>query len=132
MTSEPPPLVFPLPVCLSPSLLHSFHGQSVHLAGRKAYCFDASSRDQRGRPCPGTVPTSAKSTTISPPSLLKAPRLRDYSCVCLCMCLVLVKSPREFPELIHTHTHVPTGRKCYWICRSSVASEKVVESLTTF
>ncbi len=114
---NPLPLVFPLPVCLSPSLLHSFHGRSVHLAGRKACCFDASSRDQRGRPCPRAVPTSAESTTISPPSLLKAPRLRDYSCVSL-----YASGSGQISQAVprtHTHTHVPTGRKRYWICRSS-------------
>ncbi len=117
----PLPLVFPLPVCLSPSLLHSFHGWSVHLAGRKACCFDASSRDQRGRPCPRAVPTSAESTTISPPSLLKALRLRDYSCVSLYASgsgQISQGVPRTHTHT-HTHTHVPTGRKRYWICRSS-------------
>lgn len=50
---SPLPLVSSLPVCLSPSLLHSFHGWSVLLAGRKACCFDASSCDQRGDPALG-------------------------------------------------------------------------------
>lgn len=51
----------------------------------------------------------------------------------LCMRLVLVKSPREFPELIHTHTHTPTfqqGGKVIGFADARVASEKVVGSLT--
>ncbi len=117
---NPLPLVFPLPVCLSPSLLHSFHGRSVHLAGRKACCFDASSHVQRGRPCPRAVPTSAESTTISPPSLLKAPTAQGLQlCVSVCVWFWSNLPGSSQNSYTYTHTHVPTGRKRYWICRSS-------------
>ncbi len=127
---NPLPLVFPLPVCLSPSLLRSFHGQSVHLAGRKACCFDASSCDQRGDPARGLCRLRPRAPP-SVPLLSWRPHGSGITAVCLCMRLVLVKSPREFPELIHTHT--PTfqqGGKVIGFADARVASEKVVGSLT--
>lgn len=106
---NPLPLVFPLPVCLSPSLLRSFYGRSVHLAGRKACCFDASSRDQSGDPARGLYRLQPRAPP-SVPLLSWRPHGSGITAVSLCMRLVLVKSTREFPELIHTHTHPRSNR----------------------
>lgn len=107
---NPLPLVSPLPFCLSPSLLHSFRGRSVHLAGRKACCFDAGSRDQRGDPARGLC-RLWPSAPSSVPLLFWRPHGSGITAVCFCTRLVLVKTPREFPELTSSYTHVPTVRK---------------------
>lgn len=81
---RPPPPFSPLPVCLSPSLLHSFHGRSVRLAGRKACCFDAGSLDQI--PLAECCVDPAENTTTSSSSLQKAPWLRELQlCVSVCV-----------------------------------------------
>lgn len=67
----------------------------------------------------------ADNIIASSPSLLKAPWLWDLQ---LCVSH-LVKTPREFPEFIHTHPRSSRVKK-FGFADARVASEKVLGTLT--
>lgn len=126
---RPPPPFSALPVCLSPSLLHSFHGRSVRLKGRKACCFDAGSLDQI--PLAECCVDPAENTTASSSSLQKAPWLRELQ-LCVSVCSWFWSKLQGVPrthKLIHT-TLFQQGGKVIGFADARVASEKVLGSLT--
>lgn len=97
--------LLPLSLCLLPFFIPSMADLSVWLAGRPAALTLFLVTREETLPAGFTDP--ADNIIASSPSLLKAPWLWDSQ---LCASH-LVKTPREFPEFIHTHTHVPAGWK---------------------